>query len=108
MELPRPRGNDPRLDGRTRFGSALVPDFLPADRLNIDTQIESIAQRSRQASSIPIDSRPRTAALTLTVAEKAARTRVHRRDERDPCRKRHRAARSRDVDRALLEWLSQT
>src|SRR5438552_11107427 len=72
------------------------------------TQVDAIHQGPRELPAIPLDLVGKAGALAVGIAPEAAGAWVHRGDEDEPCRVCRGAARARDGDGVLLEWLAQS
>jgi hypothetical protein len=70
-------------------------------------QVDAVEQRAGELGEILLHGQVVAAAVAAAHAAKPARTRVHRRDEREPRGKRVRSGRARDRHCAFFERLAQ-
>ena len=82
--LTRPRGSHPRAHRFGRFAGRRVLQLARRDASDANEKVEPVAKRPGQARGIARDLRRRTAAGAGRVAEKTARTRIHRANQHEP------------------------
>jgi hypothetical protein len=98
-DVPRRARCCRRILGATQFGRR--------QGRHLDLQVEAVEQRPGEAALVARDRGRRAQARPLAVAAVAAGAGVHRRDEQELGRHRHRLARASDRDDAVLERLAQ-
>jgi hypothetical protein len=74
---------------------------------NLDLQVDAVEQRTGDSRPVSGDLIRRAAALVTALAEKAARARVHRRDELEACRETCLSCCPGNVDLPRFERLAQ-
>ena len=73
----------------------------------MNAQVDAIQQRPGEARVIAVDGIRQTRALFGGIAGVPARTRIHRRDEREARGIGRGRSRARDRDRPFLEWFAE-
>ena len=103
----RSRARDDALADRGgTFLGAFAGDVAVFDGRHFDVQIDAIEQRAGDALTIALDLHRAATAFAFQIAEIAARTGIHRRDQHELGGKRHAARRARNRDPAVFERLA--
>ena len=89
-----------RLARRSRY------HFVERHRGHIDVQVDAIEKRSRQLSDVACDGGVVATAVARPITSEAARTRIHRCDERESRRIHERSGRTRDGYGTFFERLA--
>jgi hypothetical protein len=88
------------------FPGVTAGEILVANRRHFDLNVDAIEERSGDARAIALDLERRADAFFLRIGKKAARARVHRRDEHDGRGIIDRAEGAGDGDVAVFERLA--
>ena len=105
--LPAARVFHPRSDRCRRVCRTALQQLVERHPRHRDVQVDAVQQRAGQFCEIFLHRRVVTAAVAAAVATEAARTRIHRRDQREARGKRQRSGGARDRHGAFFERLAQ-
>lgn len=101
------RGLHPCADGFGGLARFFVTQFGNRERGRFNMDVDAVEKRAADARAIALDLRRRAAAFVFLVAEVAAGTRIHCRNQHEGTRQRDFAGAARNGDAAVFQGLSQ-